>query len=97
MIVSYAQAGYTSDKHTIYHAVYDRDWFSFSHSVNIPLLELTIDEVDPDNKAVCQDIVRRIKQTDVDGEHKYYIDDQGQLCENVGWGEYRQMPNLEEL
>ena len=78
---------YDNTNGRIYYAVYDNDWFGFSHTANIPLTELTIDEVAPSNQAVCQDLVRIINRTDSNLLGKYYIAG-GVLIERDGWTEY---------
>jgi len=72
----------------IYYAVYDVDYFKFTHSTNIPLTEFQIDEVDPDNKLVCLDLLRSVFKKDVNGLGKYYIDADGDLHSRDGWQEY---------
>lgn len=75
----------------IFYAVYDRDWFAFSHTTNIPLAEFEVDEVDPDNKAVCIDLVRTRGKVDINRDGKYYmLDNAGtwELHERDGWEEY---------
>jgi hypothetical protein len=47
---------YNADK--IYYSVPDKDLFWFTHSTNLPLTELEIDEIDPTNKAICLDLIR---------------------------------------
>ena len=71
----------------IFYAVYDSDWFKFSHSTHIALTEKAIDEVDPENKALCQDISRSLNKVDVSGNAKYYIDGDGDIAEVDGWEE----------
>lgn len=69
---------------TIYHSVYDRDWFAFTHETNIPLTEFVVDELAPDNKGLCHDIVRTTGRVDSNGLGKYYMNN-GQLMERTGW------------
>ncbi len=59
----------------IYHAVPDAQSFWFAHTTKIPLTEFEIDEVNPTNKVVCQDLLHFGNQNrlDVDGNAKYYI------------------------
>ena len=56
----------------IYYAVYDSDYFRFTHSTNIPLSEFNIDEIGTNN-VVCIDLVRTLYRTDINGLGKYYI------------------------
>lgn len=72
----------------VFYAVYVRDLFSFSHTTNIPLSEYDIDEVNPDNKALCLDLKRTEWKFDIDGQRKYYIQ-AGQLNSRDGWQERR--------
>lgn len=78
---------YNATDGKIFYAVYDKDWFSFSHTTNIALTERTIDELDPLNKALCLDLYRMQGRVDVAGENKYHVDGMGQLVEKVGWQE----------
>ena len=74
-------------RHLIYYAVWDRDWFSFSPSVNRPLTEMSIDEIEA-NKELCIDLARRLRREDSAGDRKYYIDADGDIIEKEGWVEY---------
>lgn len=69
----------------IFYAVYDRDYFKFTHTTNIPLSILTIDEVEI-NKDTCIDLIKNINKVDNDGLGKYYIQD-GELYFRDGWAE----------
>ena len=68
-------------------AVYDFDWFKFKHSINIPISEFQIDEVDPDNKEICLDLSKNVFKKDVNGLGKYYIES-GELHSRDDWQEY---------
>ena len=74
-------------RHQILFAVYDRDWFVFAHSANVPLSEKFIDEIG-DNKELCRDLARHPHRTDAEGDRKYYIDADGDIIEKEGWVEY---------
>ena len=79
----------------IFYAVYDRDWFAFSHSTNIPLAEFVIDETAPENKNVCIDLVRIQSRVDINGDGKYFMFDNAgtwELHERDGWEEYIEEP-----
>ena len=71
----------------IFYAVPDDKWFYFSHSTNIPLTEKSIDEVDPDNKDLCIDLIKTLNKVDASGDAKYYIDVDGDLAVVDGWVE----------
>lgn len=71
----------------IFYAVYDADWFRFTHSTNVPLSILSIAEIDPVNKGICIDLVRTCGRVDVNGRGKYYVSD-GVLYEREGWQEH---------
>lgn len=77
----------------LFYSVYDGDWFRFSHTTNIPLETFEIDEVDPDNKDICLDLVRSLNRVDIDGNAKYYmqyndVSLEWELFERDGWVEY---------
>lgn len=76
-----------SDSGKIYHAVPDNDWFYFSHSTNIPLVEMIIDELAPSNKSICIGLRKTIGKVDIDGDEKYKVIG-GELQEKEGWEEY---------
>ena len=59
-----------------------------------PLTHLDIDEVDPENKALCVDLKYHHQRRDEDGQEKYFIENE-QLVENIGWEEWEEP--LEEL
>ena len=68
----------------VYYAVYDSDIFGFRHTTNIPLFEFHIDEISPDNEAICIDIKRNEHAVSIDGRRKYQVIDGG--LESVdGW------------
>jgi hypothetical protein len=71
----------------IFYCVYDADWFKFAHSTNIELATLEIDEVDPDNKAICRDLATTQSKRDINGNPKYYISE-GDIYERENWEEY---------
>ena len=75
----------------IFNAVPDRDWFMFSHTINVPIGEFEIDEVAPTNQTVCQEVVKSLRCKDVDGFGKYYISG-GSLMEREGWSEHVEAP-----
>ena len=59
MKLLYAQQADAQARHMIYHVVYDRDKFAFSHTTTIPLLTLEIDEIS-ENQALCRNLARRV-------------------------------------
>lgn len=80
---------YDNNNGKVYYSVYDTDWFKFSHTTNIPLTELEIDEVDPTNKEVCIDLIKygNISRVDINGDNKYYIEND-ELHSRDDWEEY---------
>lgn len=64
---------YRQDNGEVYYAVYDIDLFKFTHSTNVPLSIFNIDEVDPDNKGLCQDLSSTQFRFDSLGRRKYFI------------------------
>ena len=71
----------------IFYVVPDKDWFYFRHTTNIPLAELQIDEIAPENQDTCLDLVRTLNKTDINGQGKYYIEN-GELYSRDGWEPY---------
>ena len=72
----------------IHHAVPDKDWFYFKHSTNIPLTDMVIDELAPNNQAICQDLHKMVYKVDAEGLGKYYIDTAtGDIMEREAWVE----------
>ena len=72
----------------IHHAVPSKDEFYFSHSTNIPLTEMPVDELAPVNQDICRDLNRVVYKVDANGRGKYYIDTAtGNLMEREGWAE----------
>ena len=78
---------YNNETGRIYYTVYDTDWFKFSHTTNIPLTEFEIDEILPDNQAICLDLFKMWKKADINGDEKYYIEN-GELHQRDNWEEY---------
>lgn len=76
------------DNGKIHDAVYDKDWFAFTHSHNFTVNEFEIDEVDPYNKEICHELYHRLSRVDVNGLQKYHmVDNAGEweLYERDGW------------
>lgn len=69
----------------IFYAVYDREYFKFIHTTNIPLSVFAIDEVEA-NKNICSDLASNINKVNSDGLGKHYIQD-GELYSRDGWVE----------
>lgn len=84
MRLLYFAAADAQGRHPIIYAVYDRNWFRFTHSANVPLDEKFIDEVG-DNKELCLDLTRHMRRADADGDRKYYIDGADDIIEKEGW------------
>lgn len=70
----------------IFYAVPDKDYFFFTHSTNVPLVELDIDELAPDNRTLCVNVINTIGKTDDVKELKYIVSE-GVLQEKEGWVE----------
>lgn len=94
MKVYYLQAEYAPGKHRVVKALYDDEVFKFDEGVLSPFSTFTIDEVDPDNKMLCLDLVRSLNKTDENGAGKYYVDPNGTLMEKEGWEEYIDLETL---
>lgn len=86
MKLYYHQSEFSPGKHRVVAAIYDTDLFKFDTGTLSPFSTLSIDEVDPNNKAICLDLVRTANRTDEAGEGKYYVSN-GQLMEKEGWTE----------
>lgn len=77
---------YDNNTGKIYYAVKDKDVFWFSHTTNIPLTELDIEEID-DNKDQCHDVMKNYKKLDEKGEGKFTIEE-GVVVTNNSFEEY---------
>lgn len=89
----YTQAEYEPGKHRIFYAIPDAFWFYFSHTTNIPLALLEIDELVPDNQEICRQlkIYGSYLKVDAVGDNKYYIkieNNEPVLYEKDGWEEH---------
>lgn len=84
---------YTAGKHKIVVANYDRDDFAWKNTIGASYSVLTVDELGPDNKAICRALSASVHRLDVDGEQRYFIDADGDLAENIGWEEYVVIPD----
>jgi hypothetical protein len=87
MKLFYLQAEYLPGKHRIAAAVYDADLFRFDEGTLSAFDTLEIDEVDPDNKALCLDLARTVNRADEAGEPNYHVNGSGELMEKEGWQE----------
>ena len=76
---------YRTDNGEVYYAVYSKDEYTFSHTTNIPLSTLEIDEVNG-NESLCQDLKRTEWKFNEQGQRKYYIL-AGELYSRDGWQE----------
>jgi len=72
-------------RHKIFYAVPDNELFYFKHTTNIPLSEKVVDELAPDNQAICIELRRTLNKVDSEGDNKYYIDVDGDIIEKEGW------------
>lgn len=68
----------------VFKALYDVEAYMWIDKIAAPHSMLEIDEVDPDNKALCADIYAYQGYVDNDGQSKYYVDG-GELYERDGW------------
>ena len=66
--------------------VFDRDEFAWENNTNNASI-LEVDEIAPENKTICIDLIRTCHKTDIDGNNKYSIQN-GELMELEGWEEY---------
>ena len=92
MKLIYAQQPDVEGRYLIYFAVWDKDVYSFARSVNAPVSETTIDEIEA-NKALCLDLTKTLGKTDAGGDRKYYIDADDDIIEKEGWVEYLDDPD----
>ena len=78
-------------EHQIFYSVPDARMFYFSHTTNIPLETIEVEEVDPENKELCNDMLRfaQLGKVDENGLGKYFVDDSGEIVERLGWEEYQ--------
>jgi len=86
MRIYYKLKPYAPGKRLIVGAVYEKDLFS------APLepkgcFHIDVDEVDPDNKGICRNLADATSKRDSEGEGRYFIDADHELCENEGWEE----------
>lgn len=65
MKILYAREPDAEGRHLIYFAVWDRDVFSFARSVNAPVSETTIDEIEA-NRALRLDLAKTLGKADND-------------------------------
>lgn len=75
--------GRTGEK-AVAHVTYDAEDFAFNRGVLSPYSILMIDEVNPGNTALCQDLCNTLGQRDNARLGKYYVKD-GQLYSRDGW------------
>jgi len=85
MIILYRQAA-EDGKHRIHYAVYNRDWYEFSHTTSVPLATLEIDEL-PGNQELCRELACSVGKVDAEGDNRYYIDGSGNIIEKDSWEE----------
>jgi len=64
--------------------MWDSDVFKFQNTIQVPWSTLEIDEIDPDNKAICRDLVIYGYEKDAYGLNKYYIEN-GELHVRENW------------
>jgi hypothetical protein len=74
----------------IFYAVLDRDLILFAHSTNIPLSEMYIDELIPENSELCRELYHKVSRKDADGLGKWFVQD-GALYEREDW-EQEELP-----
>lgn len=90
--------------HLIKYAVSEGEWGDFTHSTNIPLIPMVIDNDDGEdltdpansqavnNRALFRSIKDSLGKIDVNGMPKYYIDTDGELAETDNWEEHNPVP-----
>jgi hypothetical protein len=78
---------YDTDK--IYHALYDRDLFSFPESM-ASYSTLEIDEAGDNNRLVCADLLQNLHRADASGLQKYYVEG-GELFVRDVWMAFDQV------
>ena len=81
---------YDNTNGKIYYTVRDVDYFWFTHSTNIPLTVLDVEEIE-ENKTLCHDLKEKIGhyaggKVDDSGDGKYTID-KGAIKEKANWEE----------
>lgn len=76
-----------SSRQPVMYAVKDADVFYFTHTTNLPMAEMDIAELDPDNKALCLDLLATVGKVDDAGLSKYHVID-GELHVTDGWKEH---------
>lgn len=89
MNLYYLTAEYSAGKHRIVAAVYEKDVFSFDESILSGHAIYQIDEIAPDNRALCLDLTQSVNKIDINGEGKYYVLNGPELHDVDGWVEYR--------
>ena len=91
MKIYYLQSEYEPGKHKIIHVNYDRDDYAWHNTINVSYGVMTVDELAPDNKDICRDVMRTYAAQDSDGESKYHIEIENTepvLYEKDGWEEF---------
>lgn len=83
MKILYGKDADTDGRQWIYAVVLDRDLYDFRYSINVPLLEMEIDEVAA-NSEWYQDFRRSFGKQDAGGSAKYYVIG-GVVKEDIGW------------
>jgi len=86
---------YDSSKHKIYYAIPDILWGDFNNTTVILLDRIDIDEVDESDNIINLSLRMDLKgycsqpgtKIDDHGEGKYFVNNVGEICENVGWVE----------
>jgi hypothetical protein len=68
----------------VFYAVLDRDLILFSHSTNIPLSEMHIDELIPENAGLCRELYYEVSLRDANGLGRWLVQD-GALYERENW------------
>jgi hypothetical protein len=74
-------------RHFIHDAVLERDALTFEPSVNVPTLELEIDEISA-NAALCRELALRRDRRDAALDPRYMVDADGDIVEKQGWEEW---------
>ena len=77
---------YNTATGNIIQALKNQDVFWQEDSINVAYSILEIDELSPDNKALCIDIIKTQGKRNSEGEPKYFVSS-GELYETDNWEE----------
>ena len=72
----------------VFYAVKGIDFPYFTHSTNIPLSVMEIDEIE-ENRFLLAEIIKCVQMKDINGLGRWYVEN-GELYERDGWERYEQ-------